>query len=507
MKITIYIVDDEIMAIQYFHYLLENIKADYEVIGEATNSVKALQEILRLKPDIIFADINMPILDGLELSEKILDQIHAKIFLLTSYRDFDYVKKGISIGVTDYILKNDLTKEVLEKLLEKHTGDLYMERKQQHLILEYNVRRFLLSDTDYIEDYSYRHRPMQRYALLGFWQKNSIHIRRQTVRKKTEADCFELHNLSYPDGVFCSAFTVMQSGEICGVFFINSEVADSQVLLEKAADGVLNALEKHGDVQYQCVISETRQHFFELQNSYKVLSALSEYLYAHSQKRIFRAEELKKIMEEGTKAAELERFRVFMEDRQTGEALEALEALFSQWRANLTIWEYTEKFQNVYHYLKSYVSKNNLRPALMEIQEEYADAASAEAILKKCVEKIQREQEEHTGEIYSPHVQQAIAYIHRNYRKEVSVPDVAEAVGVSEGHLRRLFKQELNTKIVDYLTEYRVECAKLLMESREENPNDIWRKTGFTSNQYFSYVFKRREGMLPKDYIKKIRKH
>lgn len=103
MGINIYIVDDEQMAIQYFHYLLKNTEMDCEIVGEATNSMTAFKEIIRLKPDIVFADINMPVMDGLELSEAILKSVNTKIFLLTSYRDFDYVKKGLSIGVSDYI--------------------------------------------------------------------------------------------------------------------------------------------------------------------------------------------------------------------------------------------------------------------------------------------------------------------------------------------------------------------------------------------------------------------
>ena len=53
--------------------------------------------------------------------------------------------------------------------------------------------------------------------------------------------------------------------------------------------------------------------------------------------------------------------------------------------------------------------------------------------------------------------------------------------------------------------EFRLESAKLLMKNTDENLTEIWSKTGFTSAQYFSYVFKRKEGMLPKEYLKKTR--
>lgn len=178
MKMTIYLVDDEYMAIQYFHYLLKNTEMDCEIAGEATNSMTALKEIIRLKPDMVFADINMPVMDGLELSEAILKRVNTKIFLLTSYRDFDYVKKGLSIGISDYILKNDLTEESLKEILEKTHRDLLIEREQKHLILEYNVRKFLLSYGECpVEDHLYEQRFMQRYGLLRFQAKREIFIR------------------------------------------------------------------------------------------------------------------------------------------------------------------------------------------------------------------------------------------------------------------------------------------------------------------------------------------
>ena len=142
MKITIYVVDDEWMAIQYFQYLMERTNIEYELVGQSTNSMKALKEIISLKPDAVFMDINMPVMDGLELSRQILEQISVKIFLLTSYRDFDFVKRGIQIGVADYILKNELTEKELERVLSKASQELYVEKKKKNQILEQNVRSF-----------------------------------------------------------------------------------------------------------------------------------------------------------------------------------------------------------------------------------------------------------------------------------------------------------------------------------------------------------------------------
>lgn len=505
MKMTIYIVDDEQMAIQYFHYLLKNTEMDCEIAGEATNSMTALKEIIRLKPDMVFADINMPVMDGLELSEAILKRVNTKIFLLTSYRDFDYVKKGLSIGVSDYILKNDLTEESLKDILEKAQKDLQIEREQQHLILEHNVRKFLLSDGECsVEDHLYEHRCMQRYGLLRFQGKRGIFIRHYKKLKYEKPDCCKLEEISGAEGLRCSAFVEMENGILCGIFFIQGEVTDSQPLLEKAAERCCSYLSQQGQ-EWSCLISETKYHFLELQEEYKEMARLSEYLYAYPDKKIFHMTELKKDRGEMTADTGIETFSVQMEKREPEKAVSALEFLFDQWRERLTVWEYTEKLQNVYHYLKTFIRKNQLCPAVLEIQEQYSGTKEAEKALKECVLLLFKNVEQEKKQNYSSHIQMALGYIYKNYAKDISVPDIAEYAKISEGHLRRLFRQEMDMKIVDFLTEYRLERAKALMRDTEESITEIWKKTGFASAQYFSYVFKRKEGVLPKEYRKNLK--
>src|SRR4051812_8599718 len=87
--------------------LLEKVK-HFEVIGEATNGVEVLELIEKgLTPDIILADMNMPVMDGLELTEKLKAAANpAKIVLLTMIDHEKYVIKAFKSGVTGYLLKS-----------------------------------------------------------------------------------------------------------------------------------------------------------------------------------------------------------------------------------------------------------------------------------------------------------------------------------------------------------------------------------------------------------------
>lgn len=503
MKLTIYIVDDEKMAIKYLHYLLEHCDLEYEVVGEATNSERALSDIVRYRPDIVFADINMPVMDGLRLSEEILKRIQTRIFLLTSYRDFDYVQKGIQIGAANYILKNELNEESLQTLLEKTAREIEMEQKQHHRLLEYNVRQFLLSESEELDgEHIYEHKPMQRYALISLLPAPHIYMKHRTAVEKSKADSYELHSLPFPKGIECSAFTEFPNKEMCGLFFIHSDVADGQFLLMEAGKILCQYLEDKG-VKICCVISDTYYHFLDLQKAYREMRILEDYLYSTPGQQIFHTEELRK------KSGQENQFREYwekisrkLEEEEFDEARRMLEELLEQSRQCLNIWEYAENLRIIYRKLRDYAEKMQVYTEILECPDMFENAEEAENELLQRFDTIYQEKPKKAGTAYSPYIMQAMEYIRKNYEHDISIPDIADAAKVSEGHLRRLFKQELGIKVVDYLTEYRLECAKLLMKNGENRLGEIWSRTGFSSAQYFSYVFKKKEGVLPKDYVK-----
>lgn len=102
--------------------------SDYEckVVGEAKNGKEGLELIANVKPDIIVLDINMPVMGGFEMIEKLPHQIYSFI-VVSGYSEFDYAKKAIGLNVSDYLLK-PLDHEQFEKALFQAIEDLEMRR-------------------------------------------------------------------------------------------------------------------------------------------------------------------------------------------------------------------------------------------------------------------------------------------------------------------------------------------------------------------------------------------
>lgn len=91
-------------------------------------------------------------------------------------------------------------------------------------------------------------------------------------------------------------------------------------------------------------------------------------------------------------------------------------------------------------------------------------------------------------------------FVATNYPLPVSVEDIAQAASVSRTTLFRVFKSELNTTPVDYLTAYRMAQAKILLSETDLSVTAVARSAGYEDNLYFSRVFRKITGTTPTEY-------
>ena len=119
-ELRLVIVDDEELAIQNLEEQIEAINGPYRIVGTARNGVQAWELLQKVKPDVAFVDIKMPVLTGLELAKKIKDEhMKTEVVLVSAYQEFEYAKQGIELGICQYILKHEVGGTSLSKLLEQ----------------------------------------------------------------------------------------------------------------------------------------------------------------------------------------------------------------------------------------------------------------------------------------------------------------------------------------------------------------------------------------------------
>ena len=127
--LRILLVDDEPLVLIGLQGMLEWEKLGYTVCGTARNGKLALEMIKREKPDIVVADVKMPLMDGLTLARTCRERGPLPAFImLTSFEEFDYIKQAMGAGVVDYLVKLDLTPENLQTALARAAERVKKER-------------------------------------------------------------------------------------------------------------------------------------------------------------------------------------------------------------------------------------------------------------------------------------------------------------------------------------------------------------------------------------------
>ena len=124
-KITVLLADDHIVVRQGLRALLM-VEEDIEIVGEADNGRQAVQLVKKLLPDVVVMDIAMPVLNGLEATRQITRAVpSAKVLVLSSYSDDEYVQKLTEAGATGYLVKQTAANELLKAIREAQRGNAY----------------------------------------------------------------------------------------------------------------------------------------------------------------------------------------------------------------------------------------------------------------------------------------------------------------------------------------------------------------------------------------------
>lgn len=131
--LSVYIADDEVWITLGLKKLLEKTGIDMEVVGTANNGLVAKEEIAMFKPDVIFTDIRMPGLSGLDLLQTIPEiSPDSKVVIITGFAEFSYAKEAVQHHAFDYLLK-PIKEEDLARVLTailKERGETEEEVKQ-----------------------------------------------------------------------------------------------------------------------------------------------------------------------------------------------------------------------------------------------------------------------------------------------------------------------------------------------------------------------------------------
>lgn len=115
----VFIVDDEFLQRELVKKTVDWEKLNMEITGEAEDGEEAIEKIETLKPDILIMDINIPYIDGIEVSKWAKKKLpETQIIILTAYGEFEYARQAISLGAVSFVLKPVNPQELMKELMK-----------------------------------------------------------------------------------------------------------------------------------------------------------------------------------------------------------------------------------------------------------------------------------------------------------------------------------------------------------------------------------------------------
>nr|WP_300840214.1 response regulator [uncultured Acetatifactor sp.] len=499
------IVDDEPLIVDGLVNAIEWTGFHIELGLATTDPQAALDYCLENPVNIVIADVSMPVMNGLQLIQKI-KKAKPSVFciILSAYQNFEYARTALRYGAENYLLK-PLDPDELSDTISQIINHI-KEREQLNITYGRSMMTF-------------------RNAFTEQWLKNLV----SNAELSTKAELLGI-NLDAP-GFTATVFSCSSGGEIMmsrffdfllqylpghytGNFFfetplrlvgvlspISPDEADTETFLAL----VLKSAASNG-IRVFASIGDTVRDYSQVYQSYHQADRMAFLEYSRMPFVFFR--DLPGLEEAATGALEAY-------DRQCGHSA-ALERLFLQYVPELSCYSVLSK--RIAALCKKEYELWDKNPELIESlsllplsENLFAGEAAVRTAYYEFTLKFLKRSDPLLARLQQsmyPMVDAVIKTIHEFSDKDISLKTLAFKLNVTPSYLGTVFHQQTGYYFNDYLTDARLKYAAHLLEHTDMKIKDIVDKIGFSSQTYFNRSFKRYFDTSPISYRrdKKIRK-
>lgn len=532
------IVDDEKHVRDAIKLLVPWSELGITTLLEAADGQSAKEMIEREKPELIFTDMMMPVMNGVDLLRWIHEQeLTSKTIVISGYDDFHLARETIRFGGLDYILKPIEPDQLIKAV--KHAIETWCRENQdrtasQNRVMELNQLKPVYWDKVYsqmIEEpqsYAAQAELLQqefglpvgadrvRVAVISFEGINPISLR--SFSSDEDLFYFTLMNISNEivqetrQGYAFSYWN--QRREIVVLLWDRlEEAAHSLNLMQEGfkrtlrtsfhfglggihpfPSGLKAAYQEASAALHQRNLLEAGQtiHLCSEQDSRARMQIVHLSDYGETLRIAFHGGQPQRIREavaEWARAAE-------SAGRITPDMLEMWRSeysvLCSQW-AKLLLEEANDAQQGpaIGEDVFALRYETDGRFSLKQLE-----VTLSEDLIR--FEQSLRELKQQTGNV----IYEIKKYVETHYQREISLQDIANHFYLSREYISRKFKQELGENLSDYIGRIRIAKAQRLLENPNMRVAQIAQMVGYQDEKYFSKVFKKLTGMTPNEYRK-----
>lgn len=175
---TIVLADDHKVVRQALRMLLQS-EPGFEVVGEASNGREALEMVERLQPNVLVADLMMPLLGGMDVTREVRKRFpDVRVVILSMHADESYVIEAMRLGASAYVLKESTSDELVRAIHEAMQGGRYLSSPLSERAIDAYLERTEQSAAEMPDALTAREREILYLAALG---KTNAEIARELV--------------------------------------------------------------------------------------------------------------------------------------------------------------------------------------------------------------------------------------------------------------------------------------------------------------------------------------
>lgn len=534
--LKVFLVEDEAIIRRGIKNNIPWEKEGFVFAGEASDGELAYPMIKKIKPDIVITDIKMPFMDGLELASIIKKEMpDTKIIILSGYNEFDYAKRAISIGVTDYQLKPISSDKLLETI--KRVGEIIREEKaQKKLLNEYikeNQENLELEKAKLF--YALADNSMSTAEILEWGGELGLDLTASyytvillKIFSSSVGNTYQEHLVEMERKV--EGFLECQE---CIYYFkrwgegwfllVRSEDENEFSDLTQELKQYLASLfvREKESLRYFGGIGSTVQRLRDVSQSFNSASRLFAARFFMELNQIITEDELHRIEAAQKENEDLKDINISNMDRKlledflkVGDAEEAgpfLDTYFEK----IGVGNYSSLMFRQYLMVDMFLGVSKFLEGLdsdsQELMDKFGDTEEIKVRIHSTEQMIQYMKDLFTEAMklrdslsqdkYSRLLEEAQKYVKQNYSSnEISLNMVASHVGISPSYFSTIFRKETGSTFTEYLTEIRMEKARELLRCTSKKTAEIAYDIGYKDAHYFSYIFKKTQGITPKEY-------
>lgn len=528
MGYRVLIADDEISVRNLLKKKLQETEFPIDVVVVAEDGKEALAMALEYLPDIMIVDIEMPFLNGLEVIKALQEKnVHTKNVIISGYDKFDYARKAVSLGVTDYLLKPFMPKEListLEKVIRELDSQNTLKNNLQ--MLRTQADKYQVVSRKAVMKALLEGKPISKEDMgkIGFSEERQsrflsciLHVNSTVWKFEDQEQVEEFFKLIRVD-YFSNRLRLYGIGldaEKLALCFQCTQMQEAEFLEEvvKGMEKLSHSMQQYYDIIMYCTIGRTYRRIFELKTSYedaclawKEVLEPQKRIWVYKEKpqesRLTEAEVSKKISHlkscirsavgTGNYAEAAEQLKQLMQMYALEPGKENEYLFISVGELVYSIADGMDKMGLEKVDQKEILQLRSHVVSLLEVKE------TIERYLEVCCRKVSENLSANRAESVVHYVQ---VYVEEHLMdRTLSVESMSELTHFSVSYLRQIFKEVTGESFNEYLIRKRMEKAGEMLRDTAMKIQDISEKCGYENQRYFASSFKKFFGCTPTEY-------